>query len=211
MLAYHNDPEVKAKYVGRLQAHRKAENLIQGQGWDSGKGCAVGCTLEQYDHSRYPIELGLPEWLARLEDRIFEGLPKVKAEQFAEDFLAAIPVGADVSKVRGLLAIMRHTRDLDRLAGNTEPYVAEVRNAIQMVIDWIKDGEKDESAAWSAESAARSAESAAWSAASAESAAWSAAWSARSAAWSARQSHFEWEAANLLELLKAAPVGNATR
>ena len=151
--AFHNDPAVKAKYQARLAAHRAAEQLIQGTGFDphTFKGCAVGCTLNEYDHSRYPIELGLPEWLACLEDRIFEGLPKGEAEQFAEDFLAAIPIGADVSAVRGKLAILRHTRDLTRLEGNTDPYAADVRAAIQGVIDWIKGGEQ------AAESAARSA------------------------------------------------------
>ena len=62
---------VKEKYLSRVVAHRKADNIIQGLGWEEGRGCAVGCTLENYDHWRYPIELGLPEWLAHLEDRIF--------------------------------------------------------------------------------------------------------------------------------------------
>ena len=79
MLSFHNDPAIKAKYLDRVKAHAKADRLIQGTGWKGGKGCAVGCTLEAYDHSLYPIELGLPEWLARLEDRIFEGLPKAEA------------------------------------------------------------------------------------------------------------------------------------
>ena len=126
--AFHNDPAVKAKYQARLADHRAAEQLIQGIGFEDGKGCAVGCTLDAYDHSRYPTELGLPEWLACLEDCIFEGLPKGEAEQFAEDFLAAIPIGADVSAVRGKLAILRHERDLHRLEGNTDPYAAEVRS-----------------------------------------------------------------------------------
>ena len=213
MQAFHNDPAVKAKYQSRLAAHRAAEELVQGTGFDGGKGCAVGCTLNNYDHARYPIELGLPEWLARLEDRIFEGLPQGKAEQFAEDFLAAIPVGADVSAVRGQLAILRHTRDLRRLESNNAPYAAEVRAAIEGVISWIRDGEKESAARSAAESAAESAaRSAAESAAesAARSAAWSAAWSAaESAAWSARSAesaawsgHFEWEAATLLRLLQ---------
>ena len=183
MQAFHNDPAVKAKYQQRLAAHRAAEELIQGTGYDGRKGCAVGCTLNSYDHSSYPGELGLPEWLACLEDRIFEGLPKGKAEQFAEDFLAAIPVGADVSKVRGQLAVLRHTRDLKRLEGNSEPYAELCRAAIQGVIGWVSSEGKDE-AVWSAESAA-----------------WAAVWSA---VWSA---HYEWEAENLLALLSAAPAG----
>jgi hypothetical protein len=70
MLSFHNDQAVKDKYVNRVIAHQKADNLIRGTGWNNGKGCAVGCTLESYDHSQYPIELGIPEWLAKLEDTL---------------------------------------------------------------------------------------------------------------------------------------------
>lgn len=45
MLAYHNDPKIKLKYVARFEAHRVADEVIQGQGWEDGKGCFVGCTL----------------------------------------------------------------------------------------------------------------------------------------------------------------------
>ena len=87
MQAFHNDPAVKAKYLARVRMHREADHLTQGVGWESNgvtRGCAVGCTLEAYDHRRYPIELGLPEWLARLEDRIFEGLPHADALSWPE-------------------------------------------------------------------------------------------------------------------------------
>lgn len=35
MQAFHNDPAVKAKYVNRLTAHRAAETLIRGTGWEA--------------------------------------------------------------------------------------------------------------------------------------------------------------------------------
>ena len=152
MQAFHNDPAIKAKYVARLQAHRAAERLVQGTGWNGAKGCAVGCTLENYSHARYVEELGLPEWLARLEDALFEGLPKGEAEAFAVDFLNTIPVGAAVSGVRHQLAILRQQGNLARLKDNPEPYAAECRAAIQGVIDWHQMGEPE-----SARSAARSA------------------------------------------------------
>ena len=177
MKAFHGDPAIKAKYQARLAAHRADEHLTQGIGWESGKGCAVGCTLEAYNHAAYKTELGLPEWLARLEDRIFEGLPKGEAEQFSEDFLAAIPVGANVEPVKALLASQRHRRDLERLKSNTEPYAEQCRQALQKVIDWLEAGAAEVSRS-AAESAAESA--------------WSAAWS----------EHFRWEASTLLQLLK---------
>jgi len=157
LLSFHNDPAVKEKYVSRLEEHRKLEHLIQGTGWEtyngSPKGCAVGCTLESYNHDRYETEIGLPEWLARLEDQLFEKLPKKEAEQFAVDLLNVIPVGVDVEPVRHRLAIARQELNLDRLKDNKEPYAVECRNAIQLVIAYhiqALGGSAAESAARSA-------------------------------------------------------------
>src|SRR5271154_4095105 len=99
LVAYHNDEAIKVKYLARVQAHRLADELIQGTGWENGKGCAGGCTLEAYDHNRYETELGIPEMLARLEDCIFEGLTNGKAKAWPERFLSAIRPGADLSLV----------------------------------------------------------------------------------------------------------------
>lgn len=107
MLSFHNDPLIKDKYLYRVIKHREMDNIIQGKGWENGKGCAVGCTLENYDHSRYPIELGLPEWLAKLEDRIFEGLEKEYAMTWPEIFLSSIPIGVDLSNMHHKLSILR--------------------------------------------------------------------------------------------------------
>ena len=196
--AYHGDPAVKLKYTARMAEHRRMEHLTQGTGWeidgDAVKGCAVGCTLERYDHDAYPAELGLPVWLARLQDHLFERLQKTEAEQFAVDFLDAIPVGADVEPVRHRLAILRHGLALERLGGNAAPYAVDCRNAIQMVIAWHQSMLAGEGST-SARSAESAAWSAAWSARSAESAAWSAAWSAESA-------HVRWERDTLLRLLR---------
>lgn len=186
MKAFHNDPAIKAKYIARVKAHAAADALIRGIGWENGKGCAIGCTLEAYDHSRYPVELGLPEWLARLEDRIFESLPEADAMTWPLRLLEAIPLGANVEPVRWKLAVWRHTLQLERLAANHEPYANECRAAIQTVIDWCRS---QRTGAWSAASAESAARSAALSAArSAESEASAARSAARSAAWSAAES-----------------------
>jgi hypothetical protein len=187
MKAFHGDPAVKQKYLARLKAHHEADEIIQGGGWDGSHGCAVGCTLNKYNHSAYEDELGLPRWLAYLEDRIFESLPLVDAQRFAVDFLESVPVGADVKNVHWKLASQRHTRDRDRLLSNPEPYAKQCVAALDLVIAYCDSRVKTKSAAESARSAAESAAWSAWSAAwsaAAESAAWSA-WSARSAARSA--------------------------
>jgi hypothetical protein len=105
MLAYHNDPTIKAKLLADLQAHADADRLVKGQYWENGKGCAVGCTLQSFgadntsDHAEYERLLGIPQILARLEDVIFEGLPNVAARRWPMRFSAAIIPGVDLSRV----------------------------------------------------------------------------------------------------------------
>ena len=89
MKAYHSDQAVKDKYVNRMLAHIKADELVAGETGMYGKGCAVYCTLDVYDHSRFPTELGIPEWLARVYDTIYEGVPNAEKQKFAIDFLEA--------------------------------------------------------------------------------------------------------------------------
>lgn len=85
MRAFHGDKAIKAKYLARVRAHRK--------------GCAVGCTLEAYDHAQYPTEWGIPEQIVYLEGRLFELSTKADAKKWPAQFLRAIPVGADLSDV----------------------------------------------------------------------------------------------------------------
>lgn len=189
--AYHGDPAIKAKYINRIRAHRAAEHLTQGIGWeDDGdiRGCAVGCTLDAYDHSRYPIELGLPEWLAYLEDAIFEGLPADEAQTWPESFLEAIQPGADVEPVRHQLALRR----IDRLIDAQNGAVSKHDKSIDAVITQTVAALRQVRRCHEAELGGNTCD---WSAA--ELAAELAAESARSAE-SARQQ----ESSDLLELLR---------
>lgn len=97
--AFHGDPAIKRKYLARLRAHRRADELIHGVYWQNGKGCAVGCTIHSDQHSAYESELGIPVVLAYLEDRMFETLTNGRAKDWPIRFLEAIPVGADLSGV----------------------------------------------------------------------------------------------------------------
>ena len=98
--AYHGDPAAKAAIIAQLEAHRAADQLVRGQYWESGKGCAVGCTLHSGNHAEYEPRFGIPVALAHLEDRIFEGLPNARAMLWPVEFMASIPVGADLSRVQ---------------------------------------------------------------------------------------------------------------
>jgi hypothetical protein len=237
--AFHGDQEVKDKLLARVTAHEKADAIVQGTYGRKVNGhyerCAVGCSVHDLTqkqrkdddlHSLYPELLGIPEWLAHLEDRIFEGLPKDKAGEWPRRFSDAIPVGADFGGLADRLAIRRLKEECLPLSGQwPESVRAEVVASIELTIAAL-EGKKSlesaesaarsaaESAAWSAaESAAWSARSAAWSAArsAAESAAAWSAWLAESAAesaaaWSARSAAFEREADRLIAELEALPV-----
>jgi hypothetical protein len=196
LLAYHGDQKIKHKYLRRLAAHRRADELAQGVGWETNgvtKGCAVGCTLDVYDHSLYPIELGIPEQLAHLEDAIFEALPRKEAMEWPQKFLRAITVGADLSNVWPQFAIWMLAdpkHGVRRLVIGEAPWANQVRAAIDGVVELYAHPRSVGAAAWAAARAAarEAAWAAAWAAAR-EAAAWAAAaWAAaRAAAWAAKE------------------------
>lgn len=99
MKAFHGDITIKEQYLARVRAHAAADEIIKGQYWESGRGCAVGCTIHSWDHVRYELELGISKIVARLEDKIFEGLPLGLAKTWPERFLKSIKPGADLSLV----------------------------------------------------------------------------------------------------------------
>src|SRR5882762_1625720 len=102
LLAYHSDPKIKSKYLKRVRAHIKADELVKGTYYKtSGKvqACGVGCTIHSSDHMAYETELGIPVMLARLEDCIFEGADMAWSKQWPKRFLEAIKPGVDLSKV----------------------------------------------------------------------------------------------------------------
>ena len=100
LIAYHGDLAIKEKHLARVEAHRIADDILQGYGyWKDGKGCAIGCTLHGNEHKDYESELGIPEPIAQLEDAIFEGLPVELAREWPSRFLSAIKPGADLSQV----------------------------------------------------------------------------------------------------------------
>jgi len=205
MLSYHNDPAVKELYQRRFATHFAANRVVQREVFDSesSPGCFISCTLHSYEHSRFPVELGWPEWLAYLADSIFEALPKEDAPQFGSDLLAAVPVGVDLNPVRFVLAIHRHAAQLKRLKDNKQPYARKCEAAITLAIDYcqaqldgtVKGGDSAtaksvakfaakaaRSAGLAAKAARYAAESAYWSSTESEnSAAGSAAWEVKSA------------------------------
>ena len=205
--------ETKRIYLDRLAAHRAADEIIQGQGWDGSKGCAIGCTLNAYDHEAYERELGVPMVLAHLIDAIHEGLPLSAAKDWPARVLAAVPTQVDLSMVWPRFAIWLLTVECASESGT------RVAALYQRRIDGDEptDQQWDAWAAWDARAA--SAARAAWAAwaASAARAAWAAsaardasaaraAWAASAArdARDARDASYQRQADHLVALLKSA-------
>jgi hypothetical protein len=201
MLAFHGDTSIKAKYLKRVMAHQKADEIIHGKYWENGKGCAVGCTIHASTHGSFETELGIPIMLARLEDTLFEGQTNGKAKTFPARFLRAIRPSADLSRVGWTFLNWLLTEEL---AGREHPLVKkEIKACADVLIPLTKGESVDARAAAYSASAARAAyaadaaadaayadaayaaDSAAYSAARAARAAYAAAYAADSAADSA--------------------------
>ena len=212
--AYHGDQAIKDKYIQRMKAHMDADELIRGTGFENGKGCAVGCTLNKYKHSAFPDELGVPEWAAHLLDTLHESTSDKVWPTLSMRFLTAITPGANLESVRHEinLFILQRSRTRVEGLGISGSLKKEIIPAIDLCLTLhagalrgVIDPEE-----WSAaESAARSAARSAWSAAesaakSADSAARSAAWSAESAARSAEYDAIAEEFIRLLAAKQAA-------
>lgn len=197
MQSFHNDLVVKNKYVSRVAEHMAADNITRGTGWKDGKGCAVGCTLEAYKHERYEIELGLPEWLAYLEDSLFDGMSLEKSKSWPKVFLESIPLGISEKRFECEVKAPFFVLILKRLLETTDlSGYEDVKNYLEGCISLWK---RDDIGSIDWESAAGSAWSAVWSAKSAAESAGSA---AGSAAESAESAAYDYYADELLRLLK---------
>lgn len=219
LLAFHGDKKIKAKYQRRLTQHHKMDQIIQGTGYNKelNRGCAVGCTLNKYDHKAYETELGVPQSLARLEDRIFENLQEEEAPDFAVNFLKSIPVGADLSPVGPLFVAWLMQDILDRPRKKELP--TYVKDAILLVEGLCKQdatGDKVPYKTWTAardvcykarRDAADAAADATYAAADADAADAAYAYAAAADADAdARKEFWRRSASKLLEILAAAQI-----
>jgi hypothetical protein len=218
MLSYHNDEGLKTMVVAEMKKHQEQDQFIKGRYSEQEdgifKGCAVGCTIDSinkvlgksYDessHSVFEETIGVPEWLARLQDTLFEHLPKDENSQFAVDFLDAIPVGVKLGPVKWKFCAFILKENIDRVTSLSnlpdeirENIVESIRKVLKVHESAIEIGAWNDSAAASAaesaDSAAFAARSAAWyAAASAAESARSAAAAARSAAFAAAEAAAE--------------------
>lgn len=239
MKAFINTPVTKDKFIKHLQWHKDQDAFVRGN-YGEGKeikefkGCAIGCSINSIrmemgdpelstrDHNLYEKYLGVPEWLARIEDTVFEGMDKDRSKEWPLDFAKSINVGADLDKIKAPFITYVLEQNLIYLdackydeKGNPD-VKSVIEGSKKATLQMIEVQKSGDSASWSE---VRSAESAAWTAAMlAESAAWTAAMSAArsaamSAAWSAAKSaeSTSWSVVRSVESAAWSAVRSAVR
>lgn len=141
MKAFTETTMTKEELLTELKWHQEQDNFIKGQYFREGKGCAVGCSLESLnrkknlsigvgDHSAYEIHLGIPEWVARLEDTIFE-VSDDRSKTWPVEFIEAINVGSDLETIKKPFLIMVLKNSLKTFDHEKFP---EIKNAVEGTI-----------------------------------------------------------------------------
>ena len=134
----------KKEFVKETIAHQKADNFFKGVYSAGEKGCAVGCALKSVaklkriklsydDHSQYETHLGIPKWLAYLEDMIFEGVSSNRSKSWPLEFAKSINEGADLDKVKNpfIIYLMKENLKLIRSLKYEEDKYPEIKKMIK--------------------------------------------------------------------------------
>ncbi len=130
MKAYSQGIE-KDQFVEEMKLHAKLDHFVKGT-YGRGRGktfraCSVGCALKSVqkvgkiknikkdDHSAFETHLGVPEWLAVLNDKIFEGVSDKRFKKWPVEFAEAINIGSDLDKIKTPFIIFILKNNLDTL------------------------------------------------------------------------------------------------
>jgi peptide methionine sulfoxide reductase MsrB len=97
--AFHGNTNMKSEYLRRVRTHKDQHEMIQEEGWNNGRGDAIGCILHGDDPSEFETTLGIPSILACVMNSIFLRLSPELAMDFPEAFLSSIQPGTDLSGV----------------------------------------------------------------------------------------------------------------
>src|SRR6185312_6935204 len=185
MLSFHGDQAIKDKFTARVEAHKAADEIIQGAGWENGKGCAIGCMFDRYSHEAFVVELGGTLPVARLIDRIHEGLTPVESKEWPGRVISAMPVGRDLALVWPRFALWMLCDLVAKFAARA-PKTAKACAGVAALYDrWIA-GDKPSTEDWGkARSVADAADAAAADASDDDDAAYADAYAAADAAYAA--------------------------
>ena len=184
MMSFFGSQCLRDAVVERVREHQRLDQIAQSIYWDGSKGCAIGCVLHSGEHMAFEQQLGLPVFLAYMDEHIFEKLPLEEAKGWPLRFIEAVPVGVDLELVfpRFMHWLLSDPDGVRQYAdARTVPIMDTI---VAMYARRIEGIPFDVDAARDAGAAARAAGDAAWAAAwhAAGAAAVAAAWAAGDAA-----------------------------
>ena len=99
MISFFGNQCLRDAVVERVREHQRLDQIAQRIYWDGSKGCAIGCVLHSAEHLAFESQLGLPVFLAYMDEHIFERLPLAEAKAWPLRFIEAVPVGVDLELV----------------------------------------------------------------------------------------------------------------
>ena len=145
--SFNNDKSIKNKYLEKISSRLANATDEGGKYLPGGNASAVELTIGTIDYAAYEIYLGIPLLLARLKDRIFQGLTPELALTWPRRFLEAIPVGVELSSVWPRFAMFL-LEDRSQ-SGGSHPHCKIVRDAYVSAMNGVDvDWEQINSGAW---------------------------------------------------------------
>lgn len=134
-LAFHNDPELQARIIAQVEGHAAADakyKIAQGEYYNNGKACFIGCVAHGSSSSVFEQMTGFPVMLTKIGESIFESLPKDQFASFPVDVIKAPKCGADLSLVPWLFLLDTVERAVGRADAKTQ---AACELALQVLRD----------------------------------------------------------------------------
>ena len=99
MLSFFGEQCLRDAVVERVREHQRLDQIAQQIYWDGSKGCSIGCVLHSGEHLDFERQLGLPVFLAYMDEHIFDRLSLDEAKGWPLRFIEAVPVGVDLELV----------------------------------------------------------------------------------------------------------------
>ena len=157
MKSFFGEQDLRDAVVQRVAEHERLDQIIQGTYWDGSKGCGIGCVLHSDEHMAFERQLGLPVFLAYLDEHIFESLPSEEATRWPLRFVQVIPVGVDLDVIypKFMHWLLSDPQGIRVHANAQTLEIIEI--LIRMYARRINGEMFNEQEAWSARSAAESA------------------------------------------------------
>jgi hypothetical protein len=196
----------RREVLRRIARHRNADEIVQGIGFDAGlgkhgKGCAIGCSLNKYDHNEYVRVLGVPLGVARLVDRIHDGLPRDLSLDWPGRVAKALTVAQRTDRIVDRYLFWMLDDELKKYPTSNavaDLYRRRLAGDEPKRSEWSDAADAAAAARWSAAAAAADAAAAAAAAAARCAAAAAAADAAAADAAAAARKHYYARAANAL-------------